>query len=98
MADIELDAVYWQETVDGDYQPRLEPADLPDTADILNTANLIGVSGRWQPADASNYKHGEEFGVDGVSETGSLTLSALPVPSGVIIDEAPDCPIIVGIV
>jgi len=47
--------------------------DLPAITAVLNTDTLLGVTGRWHPAQAARYENLQTFGVDGTSETGTYT-------------------------
>jgi hypothetical protein len=51
--------------------------DLPDAVNVLTVDTTGGVQGRWHPADPAKYQDGEQYGVDGTSETGTLEVKDL---------------------
>jgi hypothetical protein len=45
--------------------------DIPDAADVLNTATVDNAPGRWHPADPDTVRANVTYGVDGTSEVGT---------------------------
>jgi hypothetical protein len=70
--------------------PAITVLDIPDREDVLNVATVLGLPGRWAPADTTLYALGNTFGIDGASETGTYQPPQAATPTDFTVSDTGD--------